>query len=209
MALQALAAGADVNAAYRTPRAHRLVRDTLARDKAPTSPSKKQAAAAAAAAVGQGQDPSNSSGSVSQQYDAGGNSSRQQEEAALAAATAGAATAGAAGGAESEEEQPDAPSSWTACGSVSVLHAAAAAGNRVLLEFLLQNGASWQQTDAGGRSALHYALLHDAVECAKQLMGRGREALAGMRDARGQSGLDLCLAKGRVQDEELFLMLSG
>jgi hypothetical protein len=182
------------------------VRDTLARDKAPSSPSKKQAAAAAA--VGQG-DPG--TGTVCQQSDAGGNSSKQQQEKqqkeGLATAAAGTA---AAGGAESEEEeQPDTPSSWTACGSVSVLHAAAAVGNRVLLEFLLQNGASWQQTDAGGRSTLHYALLHDSVECAKQLMGRGREALAGMRDARGQSGLDLCLAKGRVQDEELFLLLSG
>jgi len=79
----------------------------------------------------------------------------------------------------------------------------------VLLELLLQNGASWQQTDAGGRSALHYALLHDGVECAKQLLRRGGGQLAGMRDSRGQSAMDLCLAKGRVEDEELFLLLSS
>jgi ankyrin repeat protein len=90
-----------------------------------------------------------------------------------------------------------------------VLHAAAAAGHRVVLELLLQNGASWQQTDAGGRSALHYALLHEAVGCAKLLLRRGGSQLAGMRDARGVSAMDVCLAKGKVEDEELFLLLSG
>jgi hypothetical protein len=30
-----------------------------------------------------------------------------------------------------------------------------------------------------------------------------------MRDSRGQSAMDLCLAKGKVEDEELFLMLCG
>jgi hypothetical protein len=204
LALQALAAGADINAAYRTPRAHKLVRDTIALDKDPSSPT-KQAAAANMGADGSSGNSTNTSRMIGQAGGGSSSSSSSQQH------PSGASTAAAVGGnqQQQEEQQPDTPSSWAACGSVSVLHAAAASGDRVLLELLLQNGASWQQLDAGGRSALHYALLHEAVDCAKQLLRRGGGQLAGMRDGRGRSAMDLCLAKGKVEDEELFLLLSG
>lgn len=206
LALQALAAGADVNAPYRTPRAHRLVRDTISRDRPAGASSPKRAAAAETAAAGARITATNESDSS---VTAVTSHQAMQHHQQGHPTTASATSASTAAAAEEEEEQPDTPSSWSACGSVSVLHAAAASGNRLLLEFLLQNGASWQQTDAGGRSALHYALLHEAFDCAKQLLRRGCGQLAGLRDSKGQSAMDLCLAKGRVEDEELFLLLSG
>ncbi len=89
-----------------------------------------------------------------------------------------------------------------------MLHAAAAAGCGPLLKFLLQIGASWQHKDAQGRTPLHYAVLHDSVECAKLLLKRSVE-VARCRDVRGQTAMGLVMAKGRVSDEELFLLLSN
>jgi hypothetical protein len=75
---------------------------------------------------------------IGQQGNAGSSSSIQLRQHEGSAAAAG------------EDEGPDTPSSWAACGTVTVLHAAAAAGNRVLLEFLLQNGASGSKQMQGG-----------------------------------------------------------
>lgn len=149
MALQALAAGADVNAAYRTPRAQRLVRDTSSKSSSACSHEQQQ-----------------------------------------------------------HVEVPPSPT-FQACGTVTALHGAAAAGSGPLLEFLLQNGASWQHTDAQGRSPLHYAILYDSVECAKQLLRKWGSDVAGVRDVRGQTAMDYVMAKGRVSDEELFVLLSN
>jgi ankyrin repeat protein len=91
---------------------------------------------------------------------------------------------------------------------VTVLHAAAAAGHGPLLEFLLLNGSSWSHTDIRGRSALHYAILFDGSECAKVLLRRGAAELCLMQDDEGRTAMDLVMAQGRVQDEELFLLLS-
>jgi hypothetical protein len=206
LALQALAAGADINAAYRTPRAHKLVRDTIALDKDPSSPTKQAAAAASMGAEGSSGNSKNASRMIGEAGEgfSSSSSSGQQHPSGASAGEVGWNRQQ-----QQQEEQPDTPSSWAACGSVSVLHAAAASGDRVLLELLLQNGAAWQQVDAGGRSALHYALLHEGADCAKQLLRRGGGQLAGMRDGRGRSAMDLCLAKGKVADEELFLLLSG
>jgi ankyrin repeat protein len=77
-----------------------------------------------------------------------------------------------------------------------------------MLEFLLQNGAQWQHKDAHGRTPLHYALLHNAPATAKQLLRRGA-VVAGVRVGRGNTALDLVMARGRVSDEELFVLLSG
>jgi hypothetical protein len=160
LALAALAAGADVNAAYRTPRAHKLVTACLARDR-PLLPTRQQ---------------------------------QQQPQQ----------TGGTA------EDAPDTPSSWSACGCVSVLHAAAAADDVLLLELLLLSGASWAAVDAGGRSPLHYALLHDACDCAKALLRRGGGALAELTDSQGRCAMELVLrTKGRVADEELFCSLAA
>lgn len=141
-----IAAGADVNQAYRTPRAQKLVKDTHV-------------------------------------------ASLRADPAAAEAAAA-------------EDRSP------RGCGDVTVLHAAAAEGWPPMVEFLLQNGAQWQHKDAYGRTPLHYALLHNAMATAKQLLRRGGE-LAGMRDARGNTALDLMLQRGRVSDEELLVLVSG
>jgi ankyrin repeat protein len=78
----------------------------------------------------------------------------------------------------------------------------------MMLEFLLQNGASWQLTDSQGRSPLHYAILHECAECAKLLLKRSSDVAKAV-DGRGRTAFDLAVAKGRVTDEGLFLLLSG
>lgn len=160
--MAALAAGADVNAPYRTPRAQRLVGATNEKD------------------------------------------AQQQRQTQLVPAAAAAAE-------QQEEQQPDlqpGTATWQACGTVTALHAAAAAGCVPLLEFMLQNNANCQHTDARRRTPLHYALLHQAPECAKLLLRRW-PSLAGAADASGRAGMDLVLAQGRVSDEELFLLLAS
>lgn len=60
----------------------------------------------------------------------------------------------------------------------------------------------------GGHTALHYALLADHHAAAKLLLRRGASVSAA--DASGRSAWDLVVSvKGRVADEELFLLLSG
>ena len=161
MALQAIAAGADVNLAYRTPRAHRLVKDTSSKAAAPAPGS----------------------------------------PAARAAAAAGTAPPPPAAAAE-EEASP------RACGDVTVLHAAATIGYAPMFEFLMQNGASWQHEDAYRRNPLHYAVLYDRSVCAKLVLRRGGDPHRA-RDAKGKTPMDMVMDKGRVDDEELFLLLSS
>lgn len=186
LALHALAAGADINAAYRTPRAQHLVRNTSLKDCKPP--------AGTAAAEG---------GGGSRESSSSGGDSSTTGNAECASPSAAVAASGAAVG----DQSPRTPT-WHGCGTVTVLHAAAAAGNSVLMEFLLQNGASWQPTDVQGRTPLHYAILHDCVDCAKLLLKRSSDAAKAM-DARGRTAMDLMMAKGRISDEELFLLLSS
>jgi hypothetical protein len=61
------------------------------------------------------------------------------------------------------------------------------------------------------RPPQHYAVLFDAGEVAKLLMrrsGSGGE-LQRARDSCGLTPFDLAMAKGRVADEDLFLLLSS
>ncbi len=90
------------------------------------------------------------------------------------------------------------------------LHAAAANGDVAMCELLLQSGAPLDAVDCVGvgHTALHYALLSDQLAAAKLLVRRG--ASLGVKDAQGRNAWDLVVSvKGRVADEELFLMLSG
>ncbi|KXZ48617.1 hypothetical protein GPECTOR_26g520 [Gonium pectorale] len=90
------------------------------------------------------------------------------------------------------------------------LHLAAAEGCLPLVELLLQSGAPADATDAagGGFTALHYALLADRYDAAKLLIRRGASLKA--TDSSGRGAWDLVVGvKGRVGDEELFLLLSG
>ncbi|KAG2497400.1 hypothetical protein HYH03_004555 [Edaphochlamys debaryana] len=90
------------------------------------------------------------------------------------------------------------------------LHLAAYEGSGALLELLLQNGAPVDGVDAagGGHTALHYALLADRYDAAKLLLRRGASLAAA--DAEGRRAWDLVVGvKGRVGDEELFLLLNG
>ncbi|KXZ48579.1 hypothetical protein GPECTOR_26g482 [Gonium pectorale] len=103
------------------------------------------------------------------------------------------------------------------------LHLAAAEGCLPLLELLLQSGAPADATDAAGCgfTALHYALLAGRYlvslhykcyttryDAAKLLIRRGASLKA--TDSSGRGAWDLVVGvKGRVGDEELFLLLSG
>ncbi|GBF92752.1 hypothetical protein Rsub_05121 [Raphidocelis subcapitata] len=169
-AVAALAAGADINAPYRTPRAQRLVAEAATR----ASAGDARAGGGSGDGGGGGGEGGSGSGSGSGSGDGGG--------------------------------------ATTVCGCVTVLHLASVSGDIPMMEFLLQNGASWQHTDAHGRTPLHYAVLHDSAEAAKLLMrrgGDGSELQQRARDTRGRTPMDLAMLKGRVTDEELFLLLSG
>ena len=89
-----------------------------------------------------------------------------------------------------------------------MLHAAAAVGFGAMFEFLMQNGATWQHVDIHRRNPLHYAILHDNSGCAKLVLRRGGEAYK-ERDSRGKTAMDMIMDKGRVDDEELFLLLNS
>ena len=45
-------------------------------------------------------------------------------------------------------------------------------GDVSLIEYLLQNGAKWDKTDPYGRTPLHYCILHEHPQAAKQLLKR-------------------------------------
>lgn len=45
-------------------------------------------------------------------------------------------------------------------------------GDVSLIEYLLQNGAKWDKADPYGRTPLHYCILHEHPQAAKQLLKR-------------------------------------
>eukprot|EP00884_Botryococcus_braunii_P002527 jgi/Botrbrau1/12275/Bobra.0323s0015.1 len=92
------------------------------------------------------------------------------------------------------------------CDGVTVLHLACRGGPPRVQEYLLQNGASHSAKDARGRTPLHYAVLYDSVNAAKSLLLRGANKEA--RDASGATPLEAAMCKGRITDEDLFMMLS-
>ncbi|GAX79042.1 hypothetical protein CEUSTIGMA_g6482.t1 [Chlamydomonas eustigma] len=75
-----------------------------------------------------------------------------------------------------------------------------------MIELLLQNGAPVEGVDQYGRTPLHYAIIMDCTQAAKALLRRG--AKPSTRDLSGASPFDVAVAKGKVEDEELFLMLA-
>ena len=91
-----------------------------------------------------------------------------------------------------------------------LLHVAAAAGQPVLVQLLLQFGARLEAADADGCTALHLACAAaaggpaaaGAVECAKRLLQRGADAHA--RDRAGRTPLQ---AAGQTPDAGLFAAL--
>lgn len=90
--------------------------------------------------------------------------------------------------------------------SLTALHFACQTGDVSLMEYLLQNGAKWDKSDPYGRSPLHYCILHERHQAAKQLLRRGADKNA--QDVLGQNAMAMAVRKGSVADEELFLMLS-
>lgn len=49
-------------------------------------------------------------------------------------------------------------------GDMTILHSAAACGNAVCMELVLQNNAPYEVADACGRTPLHYCILYDAIQ---------------------------------------------
>ncbi|KAL3136510.1 hypothetical protein ABBQ38_005760 [Trebouxia sp. C0009 RCD-2024] len=103
-----------------------------------------------------------------------------------------------AGGANSEE-----PSSTA---GFCALHFACQTGDISLIEYLLQNGAKWDRSDPYRRTPLHYCILHEHPQAAKQLLKRGADKTT--QDVLGQKPLDMLIRKGKVSDDELLMMLS-
>ncbi|KAG1671342.1 hypothetical protein FOA52_002952 [Chlamydomonas sp. UWO 241] len=76
-----------------------------------------------------------------------------------------------------------------------------------MLELVLQNGGLLEGRDRYGRTPLHYAIIFDNGPAAKVLLRRG--ASPKTPDAFGAKPFDVAVAKGRVTDEDLFLLLAG
>ncbi|KAA6429276.1 MAG: hypothetical protein FRX49_00672 [Trebouxia sp. A1-2] len=100
-------------------------------------------------------------------------------------------------------ENSEAP---TSTANLTALHFACQTGDVSLIEYLLQNGARVDKADPYGRTPLHYCILHEHPQAAKQLLKRGADKAA--RDVLGQNALAIAVRKGSVADEDLFLMLS-
>lgn len=94
----------------------------------------------------------------------------------------------------------------TSTANLTALHFACQTGDVSLIEYLLQNGARVDKADPHGRTPLHYCILHEHPQAAKQLLKRGADKAA--RDVLGQNALAIAVRKGSVADEDLFLMLS-
>lgn len=63
-----------------------------------------------------------------------------------------------------------------------------------------------QARDAYGRTPLHYCLLYEAYYIARMLLRRGADK--NVKDCAGQTALDIAIRRGRMQDEELLVLLS-
>ena len=61
--------------------------------------------------------------------------------------------------------------------------------------------------DARGRTPLHYCMLYERNTIAHTLVRRG--APCEVRDARGQTPLDVAINRGYIHDEQLLVLLSG
>lgn len=102
--------------------------------------------------------------------------------------------------AESDEESSDGGDGATA------LHLACSRQDVLMTEFLLQNNAPFEAQDTHGRTPLHYCVLLDWQEGAKMLMKRGANPAA--TDSLGLTAMDLAVAKGKITDEEMFVLLT-
>lgn len=96
-------------------------------------------------------------------------------------------------------------SMWNGAG-LSALHFAAAAGDLVTLELLTLCGAPLDQRDPFGRTVLHYCVLAQWEAGAKLLLHKGASARA--TDILRQSALEMAMGRGRIADEELFVLLA-
>ena len=66
-------------------------------------------------------------------------------------------------------------------------------GDKVLLEYLYQNGGKLLVTDANGRGCLHFAAMGDDPNLVMMLLKRG--ARARLKDAEGKDPLDYALER--------------
>mmetsp|Transcript_18510 Transcript_18510/g.51848 ORF Transcript_18510/g.51848 Transcript_18510/m.51848 type:complete len:859 (-) Transcript_18510:217-2793(-) len=89
---------------------------------------------------------------------------------------------------------------------LSLLHAAARNNHVGCMELLLQHGAKPDAPDMYKRSPLHYCMLFQTNEAAKLLLRKG--AAADSTDMSNCTPLDTAMKRGRLTDEELFVMLS-
>ena len=96
-------------------------------------------------------------------------------------------------------------SMWNGKG-LSVLHFAAASRDLVTLELLALCGAPLDQGDPFCRTALHYCVLAQWDEGAKLLLHKGASAKA--TDIIRQSALEMAMGRGKIADEELFVLLA-
>jgi len=89
---------------------------------------------------------------------------------------------------------------------LSLLHLAAKAGHQGMMELLLQYGAKPDVEDLYRRTPLHYCMLFNTTQTAKLLLRKGADA--GRKDAGNCTALDAAMMRGRVTDEELFVLLT-
>eukprot|EP01100_Stratorugosa_tubuloviscum_P010773 TRINITY_DN468_c0_g1_i1.p1 TRINITY_DN468_c0_g1~~TRINITY_DN468_c0_g1_i1.p1 ORF type:complete len:765 (-),score=408.14 TRINITY_DN468_c0_g1_i1:202-2496(-) len=73
--------------------------------------------------------------------------------------------------------------------NTNVLHYAVAAGNLIIVELLIQNGANLSAVDSKGWTPLHYAASNDRTGCARLLLNRG--AAIDIRDSNGSTPFDV------------------
>jgi ankyrin repeat protein len=69
-----------------------------------------------------------------------------------------------------------------------------------------ESEALLQAQDLYGRTPLHYCLLYEAHSIARMLLRRGADK--SITDCVGQTALDVAIQRGRMQDEELLVLLS-
>ncbi|KAM1520480.1 hypothetical protein ACFX10_010860 [Malus domestica] len=88
----------------------------------------------------------------------------------------------------------------------SLLHLACHSGNPMMVELLLQFGASMNLRDFHGRTPLHHCIASGNNSLAKSLLRRG--ARPSIQDGGGHSALERAMGMGAITDEELFILLS-
>jgi ankyrin repeat protein len=88
-----------------------------------------------------------------------------------------------------------------------VLHYAAAEGNLVVVEFLLQNGANPNAADTKGWVPIHYSANNNHAGCARLLMNRG--AIVSIRDNNGMTAADIAEGSGTKSVKTLLASVGG